>query len=197
MTRKAVAVVIALAAALTATLLGGCFGPSDEQIIRDGLNEEFSAIADSESEARQQIVDSMGLENGISDWGVEPQEFVDSLFDGFAYEIGGITVDSEQGTAEAQVTLTNKSAEGVVTGLQNSLSELLESSEVLAMTQGEIAEKMGELIMESVENAPLEENELTLPCVREGEDWTIDDSAEDALYEAMVGQLAEADMTTE
>lgn len=193
MMRRFATVAAAIACALAVMLTSGCFGASDEQIIREGITQALDEMADGESEARRQLVEELGSQDGMADLGIDPQEVSDSLFDGFAYEVGDIEVDSEQGTATAQVTLTSKSLSGVVDGLRGRIVDVLGSGDILTMTQDEINAEVGTMLEESLHEAPVEEHELSLPCTRDGEgSWALDESAGDVVGRALLGDLADA-----
>lgn len=183
--------IVALACAAVVALAGGCGGPSDEQQIREGITQAFDEIANQESEARRQMVDTMSADGSLTDLGVDPQELSDALFDGFGYKIGDIEVDAEQGTATAEVTLTSKTLAGVVGGLKQGIVEVLGSGGILTMTQDEINAEVGDMLVKALDEAPVEEREISLPCSRTGEGaWSLDEDAGKAVGRALVGDLA-------
>lgn len=189
--RRFASALVALACAVVVALAGGCGGPSDEQQIREGITQAFDEIANGESEARQQMVDTMSADGSLADLGVDPQELSDALFDGFDYKIGNIEVDAEQGTATAEVTLTSKTIAGVVDGLKQGIIDVLGSGDISTMTQDEINTEVGDMLVEALDKAPVEEQEISLPCSRTDEGaWTLDEDAGNAVGRALVGDLA-------
>ena len=108
MKRKLAALLLAALCALGAVGLVGCGGPSVEEVIREGVTAEFEAVVDTESEEYQELVDALEQAGDLATYGVDEKAFMDSMYDGFAYEIGDIAVDEEAGTAVVDVKLTCK-----------------------------------------------------------------------------------------
>ena len=175
---------------LAATVaLGGCslFGPSAEQLIRDDISADLDALATADSDARQAIVDDLAAAGGMGELGIDAQAFSDALFEGLAYEITGVDVDDEAGTAVAHVTLTCKSLADIASQPDQVLSRMLADADVSAMTQEEIAAELGDALVETLDDEEPTEHELDLGYTRgDGDAWSPDASVVDAIAGALI-----------
>lgn len=107
MKKKFWAVPMALVAVLCTVLLTACGGPKVEDLIRDDLNEGLSAISADDDDFMEGL--EQGADGSFEQLGIDPHEFAEAYLDGYAYEIGEITVDKDAGKATAEVTIHMKS----------------------------------------------------------------------------------------
>lgn len=177
----------ALACALA---LGGCglFGPSPEQIVRDGLASDFDMLLDKESQARQTMVSNLESTGALSGLGVDTQGFLDTLLEGMEYEIASVEVDDEAKTATATVELTCKSLTDVATRAQELLNQRAADAGETAISPEETLAWMGECLMQAVQEDAPESVELELDCSSDDEGtWSADDSVAAAVAGALLG----------
>ena len=85
-----------LAVACT-VFLGGCGGPSVEELIREDLETAFSEVSPDNEELLTAMTDSS--DGGFETLGIDTQEFAKAYLDGFTHEIKEVAVDEEAGTA--------------------------------------------------------------------------------------------------
>ena len=177
----------ALACALA---LGGCglFGPSPEQIVRDGLASDFDMLLDEESQARQTMVSNLESTGALSGLGVDTQGFLDTLLEGMEYEIASVEVDDEAKTATATVELTCKSLTDVATRAQELLNQRAADAGETAISPEETLAWMGECLMQAAQEDAPESVELELDCSSDDEGtWSADDSVAAAVAGALLG----------
>lgn len=177
----------ALACALA---LGGCglFGPSPEQIVRDGLASDFDMLLDKESQARQTMVSNLESTGALSGLGVDTQGFLDALLEGMEYEIASVEVDDEAKTATATVELTCKSLTDVATRAQELLNQRAADAGETAISPEETLAWMGECLMQAAREDAPESVELELDCSSDDEGtWSADDSVAAAVAGALLG----------
>lgn len=177
----------ALACALA---LGGCglFGPSPEQIVRDGLASDFDMLLDEESQARQTMVSNLESTGALSGLGVDAQGFLNALLEGMEYEIASVEVDDEAKTATATVELTCKSLTDVATRAQELLNQRAADAGETAISPEETLAWMGECLMQAAQEDAPESVELELDCSSDDEGtWSADDSVAAAVAGALLG----------
>lgn len=177
----------ALACALA---LGGCglFGPSPEQIVRDGLASDFDMLLDEESQARQTMVSNLESTGALSGLGVDTQGFLNALLEGMEYEITSVEVDDEAKTATATVELTCKSLTDVATRAQELLNQRAADAGETAISPEETLAWMGECLMRAAQEDAPESVELELDCSSDDEGtWSADDSVAAAVAGALLG----------
>lgn len=177
----------ALACALA---LGGCglFGPSPEQIVRDGLASDFDMLLDKESQARQTMVSNLESTGALSGLGVDTQGFLDALLEGMEYEIASVEVDDEAKTATATVELTCKSLTDVATRAQELLNQRAADAGETAISPEETLAWMGECLVQAAQEDAPESVELELDCSSDDEGtWSADDSVAAAVAGALLG----------
>ena len=193
--------VFAMLAALLLVLAGvgvGCSsGPSAEELITQDINEQLSAVQDTGSDLYASLAEDLEASNGedFDMLGVDAAEYVTSRLDGFAYEVNGVSVDEEAGTAKADVTITCKSLYSAMEKFGTATEGYAEQyvADAIAAGQTEVDEAalyqdMGRLLMEAVDGAEIKENDCTFAYTRDDEGtWTADESVETELVAAMLG----------
>lgn len=181
---------LAALCALGVAGLAGCGGPSAEEVIREGVTAEFEAVVDTESEEYQELVEALEQAGDLATYGVDEKAFMDSMYDGFAYEIGEIAVDEDAGTAVVNVTMSCKTFADIFNAMMDDALALAEDPAAATMTQDELNAKLGEIMMAAVDGAEVKQTELELDVVRDDEGaWSWDDAAEDEVVAAMMGDF--------
>ena len=111
-----------LAVACT-VFLGGCGGPSVEELIREDLETAFSEVSPDNEELLTAMTDSS--DGGFETLGIDTQEFAKAYLDGFTHEIKEVAVDEEAGTADATVVLKMKSLTAIMSEFTGKFQEYL------------------------------------------------------------------------
>jgi hypothetical protein len=128
--------VVALACALacvTTVGLTACGGESDEDQIKDYLNDYFGTLQNLDGDMIDEIESELSSDatfgTYISDGSIDVEEYMDHLFGRLEYKIDDIEVDGD--TATAKVTISNPDISAAMTAAQEDL---------YAMDQDELAQ---------------------------------------------------------
>ena len=162
-----------LAAALMATLLAvgltACGGKSNEDVIREGVTADFASVKNFDADSPSEAFGDLSSITEFEQFGITPQEFLGSWLKGFDYKIGDITVDGDNATVKASVTI--KSFGDAMTSFQDKVTELSKDPDIQGMSQSEAYEKMGGILMECIDEAPLTTTDVELPYVLNNNEW--------------------------
>jgi hypothetical protein len=158
--------------------LGGCV--NDEKAIRDGLTTELNQFKDPNSVLWKEITASSADE--FADMGVESQDLVNAWIEGFSFEIGEITVNGD--TAQAEISITSKQ---LVSATSNLTETLMNDPSIQQMTEEEATKKAGEIILDALRKSTPVTTEITVPCVKNGNQWSEDASATNEYARALLG----------
>lgn len=185
--RKELLALVALVAALAMSVtLSGC-GPSDEDAIKQALDDEMSIIVNPTDETISMLADeaSSGAGGTLETMGIDSGELVRSWIDGFGYEVGTISVDGE--TATAEVTITCKQLGPIMMDWQSDFEANATSQGFTSMS--EIYDYAGQTIMEKIASASPTETTVTFEFEKDGSNWAFPQSTanESALMDAMIG----------
>lgn len=147
-------------AVVCTVFLGGCGGPSVEELIREDLET----------------------------LGIDTQEFAKAYLDGFTHEIKEVAVDEEAGTADATVVLKMKSLTAIMSEFTGKFQEYLTTIDPQTVESEEaLYKEAGAMLMEAVKNAEPEESECVFTYEKDDENtWSATDSAEQQILEAMM-----------
>ncbi len=162
---------------------GSSSGTSDQEAISKDLSSQLDAFKNSGSQAfaeELKAYDSM-----FKTLGIDSGEFAKELLNGFTYSIGTITVDSEKGSAIAEVKITSKTVGSVLVAVVNTIP-----SAVTTLTADDLSSEntintfIGNQLMQAVKSAGTEDTALTLTYTKTGDTWKMDD-LETQLYKAL------------
>lgn len=199
MTRRRV--VLAAFAAMLIALAGmgvGCSsGPSAEELIAQDIEAQLSALQDAASDLHAEFVEDLEASNGdnLSMLGIDADDYVTSLLDGFAYQVNGVSVDEDAGTATADVTVTCKPLHSIMEEFDAAAEGYAEQyvADAIAAGQTEVDEAalyqdMGQMFMDAIDGAESQESACVFTYTRNDEGaWAADESAADELATAMIG----------
>ena len=186
--KKLLSLSLCLFAALSMVLLSACnSGPSAEEVIREGLSSEFDQIVNKKGDDWEDMVEEVGEDADLSEYGIDSAEFVNSLFDGFDYKIDSVDVDEDNNTAVAHVTITSKSMTEVMNAVQAAAGDLLKDESVYSLSEDELYKKVGEAMMEAINGVKARDVDvdLKLSCDDDGE-WSEDDSVSSDVFNAIM-----------
>lgn len=174
-----------LAVACT-VFLGGCGGPSVEELIREDLETAFSEVSPDNEELLTAMTDSS--DGGFETLGIDTQEFAKAYLDGFTHEIKEVAVDEGAGTADATVVLKMKSLTAIMSEFTGKFQEYLTTIDPQTVESEEaLYEEAGAMLMEAVKNAEPEESECVFTYEKDDENtWSATDSAEQQILDAMM-----------
>jgi hypothetical protein len=148
--------------------LAGC--ANNEKVIRDGLTEEFNQFKDVAA------VEKAGMSGGM------PTEVLAAWLNGYAFEIGEITVDGNSATAELTIT-----CKPLYTATANAESRIT-SEPSTATTEAENTARINEILLEELGKLSPVTTKLVLICERTGNTWTVSDKSVNEYMDALLGQ---------
>lgn len=182
-----VALAAGVAALVMALTLVGC-GPSDEEAIKKAVDSEMGVIVNPDEETINTLAEeaSAGSDGALSTMGIDSTELVKSWIDGFAYEVGEITVNGD--TATAAVNVTCKQLGPVLTTWQTNFEANAQGKGFTTMD--EIYAYAGQTIMEELNAAQQTTTAVTLELEKDGSNWVVSQGSanETALMNAMIGE---------
>ena len=162
---------------------GSSSGSSDQEAISKDLTAQLDSFKNSGSQAFAEELKA--YDSTFKALGIDSGEFVKELLDGFTYSIGTITVDSEKGSATAEVNFTSKTIGSVLVAVVNTIP-----SAVTSLTADDLASEdavnqfVGNQLMQAVKSAETGTTALTLTYSKTGDTWKLDD-LETQLYKAL------------
>lgn len=183
------ALALILIAALSMFALCACNnGPSAEEVIREGLSEEFDMIVNKKGDDWDEMISDIEDEADLSQFGIDAEEFVNVLFDGFDYEITSVDVDEEDDTAVAHVTLTSKSMKDVMAALEQAADDFTsDPNNYAGLSEDDIYKKVGELMMDAIRGVETQNVDVDLECERDEDgNWSEADSVADEITNALM-----------
>ncbi len=168
----AVIICLCLVGCLT---LSSCASSNDEQVIEESVKSEFDGLASRSGQTVERVVDYMDLDE-LGVFGVKGSEFAELLLEDLDYRIDGIEIAEDR--AEATVTITCRSYSAFMTTLTEERDAFLTQVEASHTPKAQAALQAGALILETLENTPLEECEpVTIAYVKHGSTWQPSESA--------------------
>ncbi len=174
---------LALAAALTATLVGCQGQKSPEELIKADLTQQFDEVKNADSDSWSE---EFGMTNeDFAELGVDANQFMGAYLDGFDYKIGDITVDKDKGTATAKVDITCKQFDEIFSTWFGTY--LGKAMSMLDASEEEIIKLAGETLMDATKSATAKTVACELAYAKNSEgEWEADqDVFEAQLYHAM------------
>jgi hypothetical protein len=148
--------------------LTGC--ANNEQVIRDGLTEEFNQFKDAS------VVEQAGMSGGM------PTEVLTAWLDGYTFEIGEITVDGNSATAALTIT-----CKPLYTATANAEKRITNEPST-ATTEAENTARINEILLEEMNKLSPVTTELLLTCEKIGNTWTVSDKSVNDYMTALLGQ---------
>lgn len=163
-------------------------GPSSEEVIREGLSGELDTIVNKKGDDWDEMISDIEDEADLSQFGIDAEEFVGVLFDGFDYEITSVDVDEEDDTAVAHVTLTAKSMKDVMAALGQAADDFKsDPNNYAGLSEDELYKKVGELMMDAIRGVETQNVDVDLECERDEDgNWTEADSVADEITNALM-----------
>lgn len=186
MRTKFLAAILAAGMLAAGLALAACSGgPSVEEQIKQDLASQLDSIKDLEGqEGINELIAEVEAQADLSEYGVSSGDYVTSVFDGFDYAIGTVTVNEED--AVANVTLTCKSFNDATVVAEELTQEFVDTVDVTTLTDEDLNKKIGEILIQSIEQTQPKQTEVQIRYVLKDGAWTLDeDSITNALNEAL------------
>ena len=185
---KVLVVLGALVIALS-LILSAC-GPSNEEVIRGKLIEEFDQIKAGSGEDYDMMLESLEQEGNLEEIGIDSEEFLRALLEGFDYSINEITV--EKSTATVKITVTRKSISDANKIFENKTEEYTAELEALAAEDpgsvpgmDEILAKSSALYMEAIAETSLSDMVCEIAYEKISNVWTPTEESSNAFAETI------------
>lgn len=160
----ALATLIACAMAACLGLVACSSGPTDEEVIKEGIASELDPIKNLDDATLDEILSEAGSEFAmLESMGIDSKTLVKSYLDGFDYTIDSVEVDGD--SAKATLTATCKSFTDASTKAEEQLA---------SMTQDDITAKIGEIIMQAIDETQAIDMPLVLTFTKNDNEWTPD-----------------------
>ena len=160
---------------------------ANQQEAENLVTYRFDALANADAAVVAEIAAIVedgfyeAFEIELADCGVDAEDYARAMLDGLEYEVSTVVVDEAEGTGWVGVDVTYRDIFGVLANFETAITELDDSGEAAGMTESEAMNRIGQLFMESVENAPVEEdaNYAIIDLVYENGEWVIDEDSWD------------------
>ena len=160
--------------------LTGCI-KTDEQVIRDAVNNELKQIGDTKSDFWQNDLKEATKE--FEDLGIDSQGLLIAWIDGYKYEIGAIKIDGNKATVE--VTITCKP---LLVALNAAGAEMLNDPNFKNITdEYELYSTLMDLAIAQLNSFSPVTTTITIPCTKIGNTWTEDVAAGSEYSRALLG----------
>ncbi len=172
----ALATLIACAMAACLGLVACSSGPTDEEVIKEGIASELDPIKNLDDATLDEILSEAGSEFAmLESMGIDSKTLVKSYLDGFDYTIDSVEVDGD--SAKATLTATCKSftdASAKAEELAEAWGEQMTDEQLASMTQDDITAKIGEITMQAIDETQAIDMPLVLTFTKNDNEWTPD-----------------------
>ena len=174
-------VIRSIAAALVvacALVLGGCSGENPEDAIRADIVANFDQIKNLDEATLEEISSGMDVE-ALEPFGLEGDEIVRSLLDGFDYSVESVSVDDSGESATAEVSVTCKSATDLTESSEDAVASIFQEPDYLSLLGDDeaLGARMGELMMGALDGLTPSEKSIELDYAKGKDGWEMDASS--------------------
>lgn len=178
MKKLKLAPIVAVLAALVIALVGCSSGPSDADVIRQGIDEEFASIKSGDDELLSAVEEGAGED--MQTLGIDAKEFMAAYLDGFDYTIGDIKVDGDAATVHISVTC--RSMSDITGAFETAFTDAL--ADVDATDEDALYKLAGQVLMQCTKDAELKTSEFDVDCEKDSDGtWSYSDGVEDQMAE--------------
>jgi hypothetical protein len=149
----------------------------DEAVIRSTLSYELDAFNNIDSQMWKEVMGSESAD--LESIGLNTGELMTVWTEGFEYEIGEITIDGKNATAE--LTITCKQFYPVLTAAQG---KIMEDSSLAGLSEADLMAKFSQVIMDELKSAKPATNTVIIPLEKTGGIWAETAEAQ-SIYERL------------
>ena len=180
--RVTTVLMLALAAALSLSLVA-C-GKSDQDVIRDGITAEFESI---KNLTNKDLFDGFTQGAGdLSTYGIDNEEFLRAWLSDFDYSVDNVSVNGNNATVT--VTVTCKLMADFMDAAMEEAEDLSERAG--DMTQKELNQEVGKLLMKAITNMSAKTTKITLSYVKDGNVWKPGPNFDSELAPGFIGKMS-------
>lgn len=177
----------AVAAVLLALVLGlmGCSrGPTDEEVIRQGVTEELEAVKAGDDELIASVEEGAGED--LKTLGLDAHEFMSAYLDGFDYSVGDVKVDGDSATVHLSITC--RSMGDAMASFMGDYGEAIASVEDLTDTDA-LYELAGKTLLQSLSATQPKTVECDIQCQKDSDgNWFYADGVSEQMSELFLSQ---------
>lgn len=166
--------------------LGGCGGPSVEELIREDIEKAFAEVSPDNEELLTAMTES--ADGGFDQLGIDPNEFATAYLDGFDHEVKEVVVDEEAGTAEATVTVKMRSLTAIMSDFATKFQDYFANIDPTTIESEEaLYQQAGTMLMDAVKAAEPAETDCVFTYEKDSENtWSATEGTEEQIFEAMM-----------
>lgn len=158
------------------TLCAACAcSPSNEEVIRETVTQEFDAYKNHDDSAISKIAQKAENE-GMGQLGITGQDFAEAVIDGFDYSIDSIEVNDKKATVK--LTVTSKSTSDFETKFDASVNAFVEDPSTEYMPIDEKNAQIGEIAMQTFKDTEIVNEEVTLEFELQESTWVSTNATE-------------------
>lgn len=172
----------ALAASLLAiaiALFGCSSGPSDADVIRQGVGDELAAIKAGDDDLMAAIEEGAGED--LQALGLDAREFMGAYLDGFDYSVGDVQVDGDAATVH--LTITCRSMADVTADFESAFADALSSAEDVTDTDA-LYQLAGKTLLQCLVDAQPKTVECDVRCQKDADgNWSYADGVTEQMSE--------------
>ncbi|MCI9130244.1 MAG: hypothetical protein HFJ65_08080 [Eggerthellaceae bacterium] len=173
--KKLAVLLVSCAALVMATFALTSCGPNNEELIEQAVTTKYDAYKNADDASLSNIATL--LENqGVAQLGIDDQEFVSALIDGFDYSIDEIQVNGDQ--ALVTMTFAGKSYTDLLEQITDMTEALANDPEFMAMPQDEKYTVVGQRVMEAFNNLEVKNETVDLNYELVDNKWQESDEQE-------------------
>ncbi len=180
--RVVIALITCLIACMGMFALSGC--ESDEQAAENALKGYLDGFKNGSSDdfAAADMAEFQQM-------GLDPDQFMSSWTEGFAYEVTGATKGEQPETVMVDVKITSKQ---ITTAISNALPDIMSyamSAALSGASQSDMQSHMVQMILDQLAKDEPVESTVTVEMSSETGQWIPTDTGEQALANAIVGNV--------
>lgn len=176
-----VAFLMALTLVIGMSLTACSSSESAEDSIRSDIADQLDPIKNLDQDVTDELTSALE-DLDLDDYGVTADEYLSSLLDGFDYSIDSVTVSDDESSATASVTITCKSFSDAISLAMELAEELAESGEIDDMSDDEYNAKIGEIMMQSIDETEAKSTVCEFSYTQSDGTWVMSSDAEEEIY---------------
>ena len=185
MRKKFAPAAVAAALLALAIALAGCSsGPSDEDVIRQGVSEELAAIKAVDDEFISSVEEDAGED--LKTLGIDARDFMSAYLDGFDYSVGNVKVDCDSATVHLSITC--RSMGEATEAFMGAYGDALADAKDLTDTDA-LYELAGKTLLESLSATQPKTVECDVQCQKDSDgNWSYADGVSEQMTELFLSQ---------
>lgn len=173
--KRIVASILAFSLSIFSVFALSACGPDPEELLRDAITQEFDAYKNMDDSIIAQIA-SQAEEAGLTELGVDNEEFANIVLDGFDYNIDNITVNGD--SAVATISITSKSSMDYENQLNAAREAIQNNPDIASMSEEERTAFVGDTVLDVFRNLDIQKETIEIQYRYADNTWTPTNAAE-------------------